>query len=454
MADAPLTCSDLDDQLTPLLDAPRWYVGFSGGIDSTVLLHLLCSWCRRNPGAPPLAAIHVNHGLHPAAGVWQQHCEWVCRLLQLPLSCHAAEVLPSTRGLEDAARTARYGLFGERLQAGEVLFLGHHADDQVETFFLRLMRGAGVRGLAAIPASRALGRGRLVRPLLQLPRARLEQYASAHELQGIEDPSNSDTSLDRNFLRRDVLPLLATRWPGYRQTVSRASGHIAAAADLLERAVPAPPTLYSAMGDPGVALAQLDLDSPQEAALALRHWLQRAGLPAPDQAALAEFLRQLGSAGAQSRPLLQCSAYALQRYRDALYLLPPLEADDPAQSLFLSPGEVCQLPAPGGRYRLDPVPADGLRLAPGECLELAWRRGGERCRPRGRAGSAGLKKLLQEQNVPPWWRDRVPLLYLAGELLAVGDLWLCQSSRWAACPAPGESLWQPRWERNITTAFD
>lgn len=454
MADAPLTCSDLDEQLKAVLDAPRWYVAFSGGIDSTVLLHLLNSWCRRNPDTPPLGAIHVNHGLHPEAREWQRHCEWVCRLLQLPLACHAVEVVPCARGLEDAARSARYGLFEEQLQAGDVLFLGHHADDQVETFFLRLMRGAGIRGLAAMPASRTLGRGRLVRPLLQLPRSRLEEYAATHELHCTEDPSNSDTSLDRNFLRRDVLPLLASRWPGYRQTVSRASGHIGAAAELLERAVPAPATLYSEMGDPGLALAQLDLDSPPEAALALRHWLQRAGLPAPDQAALAEFLRQLGAVSAQSRPLLQCSAYALQRYRDALYLLPALATEDPPGPLFLGPGEVLQLPDPGGRFQLAPTTAVGLRLASGERLEIAWRSGGERCRPLGRAGSASLKNLLQERDIPPWWRDRVPLLYLGGELVAVGDLWLCESSRWAAAPAPGESLWQPRWERNITTAFD
>jgi tRNA(Ile)-lysidine synthase len=454
VADAPLTCSDLDLQLTRLLDAPRWYVGFSGGVDSTVLLHLLHSWCRRHPDAPPLGAIHINHGLHPAAHEWQTHCEWLCRLLQLPLTCHAARVLPSSRGLEDAARAARYGLFEETLRAGDVLFLGHHADDQVETFFLRLMRGAGVRGLAAMPASRALGRARLVRPLLQLPRSRLEAYAADHELHCIEDPSNSDTSLDRNFLRREVLPLLAARWPGYRQTVSRASGHIGAAAGLLAEAVPAPRTVYSAMGDPGVALAQLDPDSPLEAALALRHWLQRAGLQAPDEAALAEFLRQLGAATDRSRPLLRCSAYALQRYRDALYLLPRFEDDDLPGPGLLAPGEVRQLPGPGGRLQLAPAPADGLRLAAGERLEIAWRGGGERCRPRGRAGSASLKKLLQERDIPPWWRDRVPLLYLAGELLAVGDLWLCESSRWAAAPAPGGTLWQPRWERNITTAFD
>ena len=455
MADIPLDHHILDSQLAPLLDARHWFVGFSGGVDSTVLLHLLQRWRRRNSGAPALGAIHVNHNLQPAAGDWQVHCEWVCRLLQVPIVCLEGEVSLASRGLEAAARETRYSLFESQLQAGDVLFLGHHADDQVETLFLRLLRGAGVQGLAAMPAGRPLGAGRLARPLLQQSRAALETYATAQGLSWVEDPSNGDTALDRNFLRSEVLPLLAGRWPGYRRTVARAAQHIASAAALLAQAVPVPATVYSAMGDPGIHLADIDPGSP-EAALALRHWLQAAGLPMPDQAALAEFQRQLAAASERARPRLQCSAWCLQRYRDVVYLLPAAEPEPPAESesLQLAPGEVRELPGAGGRLWLEPVPAAGLRLAPGEILEVAWRRGGERCRPRGRSGGASLKKLLQERDVPPWWRERVPLLYLEGELLAVGDLWLCDSSRWAGAPGPGECLWQPRWERDITTAFD
>jgi tRNA(Ile)-lysidine synthase len=184
--------------------------------------------------------------------------------------------------------------------------------------------------------------------------------------------------------------------------------------------------------------------------------LQAAGLPMPDQAALTEFQRQLAVVSQRSRPRLQCSAYCLQRYRDGVYLLPETEPDPAAvaEPLLLAPGEVLELPLAGGRLWLAPAQGAGLKLAPGERLEVTWRRGGERCRPRGRRGGASLKKLLQERDVPPWWRDRVPLLYLAGELLAVGDLWLCDSSRWAGAPGPGESLWQARWERDIATAFD
>jgi len=446
---------DLDHQLEPLLDAPHWYVGFSGGVDSSALLHLLRCWCQAHSGAPPLTAIHVNHQLQESADDWQTHCEWLCRVLQIPIISLRTRVEPGPRGLEAAAREARYRLFEQHLRPGDVLFLGHHADDQVETFFLRLLRGAGVRGLASMPAERRLGQGRLARPLLRLPRATLESYVAAHGLSCIEDPSNGDTSLDRNFLRGELLPLLASRWPGYRQTVTRASEHIAGAAALLAQAVPAPDTVYSAMGDPGLRLSEL-CDPPQEqAALALRHWLQAGGLPPPDQAALAEFLRQLREdLSEQAKPRLECSAYCLQRYRDAVYLLPDFAGQQAPWSCGLAPGEIVQLPGPAGRLRLQPATGDGLALASSQQLEVRARLGGERCRVRGRAGRAGLKKLLQEAGVPPWWRDWVPLLYLDGELLAVGDLWLCQSSRWAATDDAPESLWQPCWQRNITAAFD
>tara|TARA_R110001592_G_scaffold363371_1_gene685571 strand:- start:189315 stop:190679 length:1365 start_codon:yes stop_codon:yes gene_type:complete len=454
MAGLPFDHSILDNDLEPLLGAPHWYVGFSGGVDSTVLLHLLQRWCESHTLAPPLSAIHVNHGLQAASDSWQTHCESVCRQLEVPLVCLRADVRAGSRGLEAAARDARYSLFGAQLRADDVLFLAHHADDQVETFFLRLLRGAGVQGLAAIPAGRPLGCGRLQRPLLQTPRQALEDYAACHELRCVEDPSNSNIAMDRNFLRAEVLPLLARRWPGYRQTVARASEHIAAAAGQIAEMVSMPATLFSSMGDPGIALSHFDTPSTQASALVLRHWLQGQGLPPPDQSTLAEFLRQLTQVTQQSRPRLHCSAYTLQRYRGGIYLLPGTVEDLPATALPVSTGEVVSLPASLGRFWLEPAATEGIRLGPTDQLELAWRQGGERCRLRGRPGSASLKKLLQEHDIPPWWRDRVPLLYLEGELLAVGDLWLCESSRVAAAAGPGEVLWQPRWERNITAALD
>jgi tRNA(Ile)-lysidine synthase len=439
-----ITHSDLDAELTALGSAPHWYVGFSGGVDSTALLHLLSRWRRANPGAPPLTAIHINHGMQSAADDWQVHCEWMCKMLQVPLISHRVSLQYSGRGDEADAREARYRVFEQQLGDAEILFLGHHLDDQVETFFLRLLRGAGVQGLAAMPARRALGRGELLRPLLAFTREQVQAYVHEHGLSCIEDPSNSDTAMDRNFLRAELLPLLASRWPGYRRTVARAGGHMSATAEVLAELLPLPQTVYSAMGDPGVLQQSLTGKSGSQQ---LRSWLQAAGMPAPDQAALEEFIRQLRESGADSAPRLQCSAYCLQRYRGAVYLLPD-EVGPTLTGFQLRPGDIFQVPGVG-RLALEPTREAGVLLKPGELLHLGWREGGERCSPVGRGGSNSLKKLLQERDVPPWWRARIPLLYLGEELLCVGDLWLCQSSRYHDFAPRGDSLWRLVWQRSV-----
>ncbi|MFV0276246.1 MAG: tRNA lysidine(34) synthetase TilS, partial [Parahaliea sp.] len=192
-----------------------------------MLLHLLLAARAHAPALPPLYALHVNHQLQPAADDWQRSCEQLCQRLALPLHCERVRVTPDGRGLEAAAREARHAVFARCLGEGEVLFTAHHQDDQVETFFLRLLRGAGLEGLSAMAATRPLGRGLLHRPLLGVPRARLQALARQGGLEVIDDPSNADTALDRNYLRAQVLPLLERRWPGYRATVSRAGEHLA-----------------------------------------------------------------------------------------------------------------------------------------------------------------------------------------------------------------------------------
>jgi tRNA(Ile)-lysidine synthase len=221
----------------------------------------------------------------------------------------------------------------------------------------------------------------------------------------------------------------------------------------LQQALPTPDTVYSVTGDPGIALEELVCVPREAAAIKLRSWLLAAAYPAPDQTALEEFLRQLAVAADSARPRLQCSAYTLQRFRDAVYLLPPVATPWAVESFALAPGELYEIPG-GGRLGLQPADSEGLALAPSEHLRVAWRQGGERCHPVGRSGSNRLKKLLQEYGVPPWWRERVPLLYLGDELLAVGDLWLCQSSRWREAASAGEQLWLPRWQPNPDAAFD
>lgn len=439
-----LAHTDLDTSLTALLAAPHWYVALSGGLDSTVLLHLVHRWRADHPNAPALSAIHINHGLQAAADDWQRHCEAQCRELQLP--CVTRVVAVQAGGsMEAAARDARYRALEEELPPGAVLFMAHHLDDQVETFFLRLLRGAGVDGLAGMPRQRALGSGQLVRPLLDYPRTELERYATRLGLAFVTDPSNHNTAMDRNFLRADVLPMLASRWPAYRKSVARAMAHIATAAETLAAHVGVPETMHSVMGDPGLPVSRL-LEPPQDIAAArLRAWLGAQGCRLPDHAALAEFLRQLRVAAVDGGPRLDCGDYALRRFRDGVYLEPEDVAPAPGE-LRLLPGEMCAV-AGVGVVGAQQGASGMLALLPGEQLTVRWRKGGERCRLPGRAGSHSLKTLLQEWGVPPWWRDRLPLLYLGDELLAVGDLAQCDSSRWRAAAKPGELLWYFCWER-------
>jgi tRNA(Ile)-lysidine synthase len=432
---------DLETHLIEFLGAPHWYVGFSGGVDSTVLLHLLHllhRHCAEHDTAPGLSAAD-----------WQRHCEAFCRSLGIECLSAAADVAAGS-GVEEAARNARYREVTGLWPAGAVLFLGHHLEDQVETFFLRLLRGAGVEGLAAMPRRRALGAGELARPLLDYTRAELAAYAAHHGLAHIEDPSNSDTGPDRNYLRQRVMPLLGKRWPAYRQAVSRASAHLAAAA---RRLAEVPATVYSVMGDPGLPLDALIGESADVAANRLRSWLRDRGCQSPEHAPLAEFLRQLREGKGDARPRLACGHYTLQRHQDGIYLLPEFEQAAPAGTLDLAPGSRAEVPGVGA-LSLEACREPGLRLLPGERLALRWRLGGERCRPLGRGGSVSLKNLLQEQGVPPWWRDRIPLLFLGDELLAVGDLVRCESGRWAAAAGEGELSWQLVWERPATASRD
>jgi len=440
-----LNHADFDHQLSALLAAPHWYVAFSGGVDSTALLHLLRDWRTANPGAPELTAIHVNHRLQASADDWQRHCAAQCRELQLSLISRTVTVRGGSSP-EAAAREARYRAFEDQLAPGAVLFMGHHLDDQVETFFLRLLRGAGVEGLASMPRQRALGDGHLVRPLLDYERAEIERYAAHHGLAFVKDPSNCNTAMDRNFLRAEILPLFGSRWPAYRQSVARAIGHLAAAADMVAAEVGTVGTIRSVMGDSGIHLSALTAVSPETACARLRAWLRSRGNQSPDHAALAEFMRQLRASSDDTNPRLDCGSFSLRRYRGGVYSVPrDVTLFSGGQSVIV-PGEACEVPHVGA-VSLVPAQARGVCLVSGEQLALQWRQGGERCRLPGRSGSRSLKALMQEWAVPPWWRDRLPLLYLEGELLAVGDLAYCESSRFRAAAGDGEQLWNLVWQR-------
>lgn len=417
--------------LSPWCAAPGWCVAFSGGLDSTVLLHLLVSLSRRMV-LPPVRAVHVEHGLQAAASAWPAHCQQVCAALGVPLRVRAVQVAPGA-SLERAAREARYAAFTDELGAGELLLTAQHRDDQAETLLFRLLRGAGVRGLAAMPASRPLGRGHLLRPLLTASRAELEAYAAAHQLQWVEDPSNGDVQYSRNYLRQRVLPLLTQRWPQAATSMARTAEHLREAQDLLDDLARLDlahlnePARFAWLGLPSLPLAPLLALSAARQRNLLRYWLApMTAMPDSDHWAGFESLLM---AGGDALPVWRLAGGELHRADGRLWWLAGAWLQTPAAVDLPLTGDELQLPGNGCLRLLGAVPAGPLRVAyrqGGECMSIAGR------------GSRDLKRLLNESGLPAFARARVPLLLCAERVLAVANL--------PGLDGPVQGDWQLQWQ--------
>lgn len=417
--------------LAPFEAAGRVWVAYSGGLDSTVLLRAAAAVRERLPG--PLWAVHVDHGLHPDSRRWREHCRVTCEDLAIPLRARQVEA-QSGRGEspEAVARAARYGEFSALLAPGDLLLTAHHQDDQAETLLLALIRGSGVHGLAAMPLVADLGLGRLVRPLLGYPRAALEHYARTLGLTWLEDPSNGEPAMDRNYLRQLVLPLIRARWPAVSATLSRSAAHCADAAALVDLA--AGRELPGLAGErpgtlsiPGLARLEWALRKA-----VLRLWLRRRGFLGPDSAHLGRILDEVLSARPDADPLVAWRGCEVRRYRQDLFALRPLPQVPTAPDLCWA-GPVLELPH--GLGTLERLP-EGGRAAPESPALPPWRvRFGVPelvCRPPGGVCHRPLKKLFQEAGVPPWLRPYVPLVFEGDDLVAVVGVCACVSAQVAA----------------------
>jgi tRNA(Ile)-lysidine synthase len=408
-------------------------VAFSGGPDSSALLHALAQLPEAR--ARGLRALHVDHGLHPDSAGWAAHCERFCAALGVPCEVLRVQVGGDTgRGVEAAARDARYAALATQLRDGEYLLLGHHRDDQAETVLLKLLRGAGPEGLGGMRALRPFGRGQLWRPLLELPRQQLRDYAEARQLDCIDDPSNRDTRLARNQLRHEILPRLAQHWPQAVDSILHSAALCRAAADALQTQWLA---AFDALHDP--ASGSLDAHGWLALAPALReplldHWLHARGLSAPTSAQRRQIERQCGARAGQL-PCIRWAGAELHIWKGRLWALPPEVVVDTDWALSWH-GEPVALPDDG---RLSLTDAS-IRFA--EPLNVCLRRGGERIKPAGDAHTRELRDLFQQGLVPPWRRAACPLLYAGDELVAVADRWVS---------ARGEAIFQqagtrPHWQ--------
>lgn len=409
--------------LQPFQSCRRWVIAYSGGIDSHVLLHAVAQLAE----TPPLLALYVNHGLQAQANDWQTHCARVCAELNIPFrACTVAVDRASRGGLEDAARRARYGAFESELQHDDLLLLAHHADDQAETILLRLLRGAGTGGLAGMPALRSLGDGSLFRPLLTFGKADLQRYAKQHALCHVDDSSNFDTTLDRNYLRQNVLPLIAKRWPKYRQSWLQSASWLEESAEinaaLAAQDLVALDWQIETLGGSLCLPALCDL-SKARAKNAVRHACIGLGLQPPPQQQLNKLLTELPAAKADAQPQIAWADSEARRFAGRLFLLPRLAAVDSTIEYQWS-GEDLTIPGVG-IVRAELTNETGL--ARDRRYTVRLRRGGESFRPRPDTQSKSLKKWLQETGVPPWLRERMPLLYAQGELVAIGDMWVAEA---------------------------
>ncbi len=419
---SPDTLAEILRRLPPV---KRYWLAYSGGSDSHVLLHAAAQLQQRGPRVP-FHAVHVDHGLQAASAAWARHCAAVCADLNLPLST----LRVNARGApgdspEAAARRARYQAMAELIEEGDCLLTAHHQDDQAETLLLQLLRGGGPHGLAAMPAAAPFASGLHARPLLNFSRAELQAYAQAQGLRWIDDPSNADTGFDRNFLRGAVMPLLRQRWPAAARVLTRGAAHQAEAARLLDAL--AGQDLAACRAAQAVCLsipALLLLDEARQRNV-LRFWLKSLGFNVPDSARLAHAQRDILHAGRDRLPLVKWDGAELRRYRDHLYALPPQAEVDVSTVLQWDLRAPLRLPD-GAQLSARPARGAGVKAALcAQGVSVRFRRGGEHCQVSPDGPTRDLKKLLQERGVPPWQRARIPLVYVGERLAAVADQWRC-----------------------------
>jgi tRNA(Ile)-lysidine synthase len=414
-------------------EASGLVVALSGGPDSAALLRAAAA-LGKNFRALPLRAVHIDHGLQAAAAAFRAACEGLCEQLRVPLRIVAVPIVRDAGlSIEAAARDARYAALAAEMRPAECLLTAHHREDQAETVLLQALRGAGIKGMSAMPLCRAFGLGWHVRPLLDMAHNELAQVGE--QPCGLIDPMNQDLRFDRVYLRKAVWPLIEKRWRSAAVTLTRAARHMAEAQQLLELA--AGVDVGRLRDGEALSIPGLRALSPLKRVNTVRLWLSQQGLEAPSTARLVEALRQVFDAQADQQPAIIWSSHALRRYRQRLFVThaaPPRVPD--AQSWIAAAGSFVELgPGLGNLTWIAQRGGIAAERLPAR-LSVRRRDGGETLKPTGSGKTQSLQHLCQALGVLPWMRDALPLVFAGDELIAVADLWL--DARWcAAADAPG-----------------
>jgi len=397
-------------------------LGFSGGVDSRVMLQLLAEY-RQSKGCDVLA-IHVHHGLSDNADKWAEQCKMWCQ--QLNIECVVERVVLETQGqsIEAAAREARYNAIAHHVNSGDLLLVGQHADDQIETFLLALKRGSGPKGLSAMAECMPFAGGKLVRPLLNVTREQIEQYANALQLEWLEDESNQDTRFDRNYIRHCVTPLLTDRWPSIHRAVNRSAQLCAEQESLLAELLS--DKLTKVIGtDNSLEIDGLEQESERVRSQLIRLWFERAHLPMPSREHLYAIWQQVAQAAQDANPILKLGDIEVRRFAGRLYHV-GVSQDVSGWSSPLVLNQAITLPDQLGGLVVSSAPSGQISLTEDQLsrLTVTFNPEGLSAHPQRRGHSRKLKKLFQEYQIPSWLRRRMPIIMCDEHVVAVVGLFV------------------------------
>lgn len=414
----------------PYLTASRWIIALSGGLDSTVLLQLVHQlkekFLDKKLGTlkfPYIQAVYINHQLSPHSKVWQEHAQQLCATYHIDFLAYDIEPAAQSTNLEEYLREARYAVFKRLiLSEQDYLLTAHHQNDQVETFFYRLFRGSSLKGLAAMKMIQPFAKGYIFRPLLNISRQDLLQYAQSHGLSWVEDESNRDERFDRNFIRHQVLPLIKTRWDSIDQNACRLIANCRESEILLHELAEIDLSNLSLNNNRSILnLNQIKQLSQERQYNLLYYWLKRLQ---PNRVLLEHILKNIIQAKTDASPLMEFSGFQIRRYQEKLYLISqPISI--PANfemSWDIHQKPVIQLPYKLGQLQVKRTTESGLVIQPDDQVKISFRQGGERFHPQGKTHSCSLKHFFQEQHIEPWRRGSWPLIYVNDQLACVVNL--------------------------------
>ena len=395
-----------------------WWLAYSGGVDSQVLLHLL------SETHLDVRAVYIDHGLQVESKQWAEHCAQSCQRLNIPFQTISVNAkAASGESPEASARHARYKALATLIEDNHCLLTAQHQDDQTETFLLQLLRGAGAAGLAAMPFCDEFSHGLHMRPLLEFTQDEILAYAKQQELSWVEDPSNQDDRYDRNYLRNQIMPMLKQRWPAIDKTISGVAKQQAENKHLLEYYAAAELKRINADADSLPVDALLDFDAPHLRNI-LRYWIKQQNIPVPSRKILQQIMQQMFTDKEDAKSKVSWSGFEMYRHKGELIIVPVVEHDD--KQTFDWDGK-SDLVIESLSKKLVMQKTVGKGLAEniiGQKLRVCFRQGGESIKPAGRKETHSLKKLFQEAAVPSWQRSRIPFIYLDDELIAVVGYWI------------------------------